>query len=134
MRIRFAGLLTLIIAVISACAPATEFEDHTGHITVENQVAISDSGYVFMFITNNHDEPVTLTSATSDAADSIEFNLPTSGLEIPGGKTLDLSSAGNFLKLINPKKELIPGSQITITLAFSDGHTVDVLTPVKISN
>ena len=132
MRQKFAILVATTIALISACAPATQFEDHTGHITVENQVVNVETGFVFMEITNNHDEAVTLTGATTRVADSVVLAPTSDGIEIAGNKTLKLVESGHHLKLVGLKKNLSAGSEITITLAFSDGHAVDVLIPVKV--
>ena len=122
---KFAVVISSIALLISSCAaPTDEVEDHTGHITVENQVLLVD--------TNNHDERVTLTDATSEVADSIKLAPNGDGIEIAGGETLVLAENSEYLQLTGLDKSLIAGSEITVTLGFSDGHAVEVLVPVKI--
>jgi copper(I)-binding protein len=132
MRQKFAILVATTIALISACAPATQFEDHTGHITVENQVVNVSSGIITMSVRNHHDESVTLIRATTKVADKVVLMPKSSGLEIPGNSALLLVLKTHYLLLKGIHSPLIAGSEIKVTLEFSDGHLVNVLVPVKL--
>lgn len=141
-----------VLTFLTACAPTEQLEDHTGHITVENAyIRATDEMSVmmgtlmtgaFMEITNNHDEPVTLTGGTCDCAESVEIHEVVGGvmqpkeggLTIAGGATETLKPGGNHVMFIGLSKDLVAGDEVTFTLEFSDGHTVEVTAPVKVVN
>ncbi len=141
-----------VLSLATACAPTEQLEDHTDHITVANAyVRATDEMSVmmdtlmtgaFMELTNNHDEPVTLVGGTCDCAEAVEIHevvggvmqLKEGGLEIAGGATETLKPGGNHVMLIGLDADLVAGTEVTFTLEFSDGHTVEVTAPVKVVN
>jgi len=132
MRIKFAILFSIFFTFISACAPVTEIEDHTGHITVKNQVVSVNTGIITLSVRNHHDESVTLIRATTKVADKVVLMPKSSGLEIPGNSTSLLALKTHYFLLKGIHSPLIAGSEIKVTLEFSDGHFVKVLVPVKL--
>ena len=144
--------LFAILTFTAACAPVEQVEDHTGHITVKNAYvrATDDMSEMmgmlmtgaFMEITNNHDEPVTLVGGTCDCAEKVEIHEVVGGvmqpkeggLTIAGGATETLKPGGNHVMLIGLDGDLIAGTELTFTLEFSDGHSVEVTAPVKVVN
>lgn len=151
MKNKFIALLG-VLAFLTACAPTETLEDHTDHITVENAYirATDDMSEmmgmlmtgVFMELTNNHEDPVTLTGGTCDCAEAVEIHEVVDGvmqpkeggLTINGGDTQTLKPGGNHVMFIGLSEELIAGDEITFTLDFSDGHSVEVTAPVKVVN
>lgn len=146
MATAMAAALTL-----TACGGA-EITDHSDHITVANAYvratdAMSEMGGVLMTgvffeITNNHDEDVVLVGGSAAGVETVEVHevvnglmrLKPGGLNIAGGQTEILKPGGNHVMLIGLDGALIAGDEITFTLEFSDGHSVDVTAPVKIVN
>ena len=132
MRQKFAIFVATTVALISACAPVTEIEDHTGHIKVKNQVVSVNTGILTLSVRNHHDESVTLIRATTKVADKVVLMPKSSGLEIPGNSTSLLALKTHYFLLKGIHSPLIAGSEIKVTLEFSDGHLVNVLVPVKL--
>lgn len=146
-------LATALVAILSltACGGA-EITDHTDHITVANAYVratdeMSEMGGVLMTgvffeITNNHDEDVVLVGGSSDISEKVEVHevvngmmrMKAGGLNIAGGQTEILKPGGNHVMLIGLTEPLVAGDEVTFTLEFSDGHSVDVTAPVKIVN
>ncbi len=145
-------VLLTVLGLATACAPTEQLEDHTGHITVENAyVRATDEmsemmGMLmtgaFMELTNNHEESVTLIGGSCDCAETVEIHEVVGGvmqpkeggLAIAGGATETLKPGGNHVMLIGLDKDLVAGTEVTFTLEFSDGHTVEVTAPVKVVN
>jgi copper(I)-binding protein len=146
-------LATALVALLSltACGGA-EITDHTDHITVANAyVRATDEMSemdgvlmtgVFFEITNSHDEDVVLVGGSSTIAEKVEVHevvnglmrMKAGGLSIAGGQTEILKPGGNHVMLIGLSEALVAGDEVTFTLEFSDGHSVDVTAPVKIVN
>jgi hypothetical protein len=140
-----------VALTLSACGGA-EITDHTDHITVANAYvratdAMSEMGGVLMTgvffeITNNHDEDVVLVGGSAEFAEKVEVHevvnglmrLKAGGLNIAGGQKEILKPGGNHVMLIGLSEPLVAGDEVTFTLEFSDGHSVDVTAPVKIVN
>ncbi len=145
-------VLLTVLGLATACAPTEQLEDHTGHITIENAyVRATDEmsemmGMLmtgaFMELTNNHEESVTLIGGSCDCAETVEIHEVVGGvmqpkeggLAIAGGATETLKPGGNHVMLIGLDKDLVAGTEVTFTLEFSDGHTVEVTAPVKVVN
>jgi copper(I)-binding protein len=145
-------VLLTVLGLATACAPTEQLEDHTDHITIENAyVRATDEmsemmGMLmtgaFMELTNNHEESVTLVGGSCDCAETVEIHEVVGGvmqpkeggLAIAGGATETLKPGGNHVMLIGLDKDLVAGTEVTFTLEFSDGHTVEVTAPVKVVN
>lgn len=144
--------LFAVLSLATACAPTEQAIDHTDHITVKNAYvrATDDMSEMmgmlmtgaFMELTNNHDESVTLVGGTCDCAETIEIHEvvggvmqpKVGGLTIAGGATETLKPGGNHVMLIGMDGDLVAGTEVTFTLDFSDGHSVEVTAPVKVVN
>lgn len=95
-------------------------------------------------ITNSSGTEVRIVGATSDAATELQLHETTEdagggmsmkqkegGFTIPAGGTLTLEPGGNHIMFMGLTEPLLAGQQVRITLALSDGSTVDVDAPVK---
>ncbi|MEI2810567.1 MAG: copper chaperone PCu(A)C [Nocardioides sp.] len=98
----------------------------------------------FMSITNPSDTDVTLVSASTDIAGMVQLHEMAMGAdgnmmmqEVPGGFVIPagghqhLEPGGNHVMLMGLKQELAPGDEVSFTLTFSDGTTLDITAPVK---
>lgn len=93
----------------------------------------------FMTIANNGSEDVTLEGGSTDAAERIEIHevidgemVPMKGgLVIPAGGSQKLRMGGYHVMLMDLVKPLAAGDEITVTLHFSDGSTVEYVAPAK---
>jgi copper(I)-binding protein len=93
----------------------------------------------FMTLANASDEDISLIGGSSDAAGIIEIHevingemLPmTDGLVVPANGDVKLRMGGYHVMLMELNNELKAGDEVTVTLKFSDGNTVDYTAPVK---
>jgi copper(I)-binding protein len=97
---------------------------------------------MFFEIENNHDEALTLVGGTSDAAERIEIHTVLDGvmqqleggLTIQAGETSTLKPGGNHVMLMGLKRPLKVGDEVTVTLDFSNGESLDVTATIKTVN
>ncbi|WP_448216319.1 copper chaperone PCu(A)C [Endozoicomonas sp. 2B-B] len=104
--------------------------------------AVSTNSAAFLTITNKGKEDIKLVSADSDSAVHVELHghrhegnmmkmFELKDIDIPAGKTEYLKSGGNHIMLMGLKRPLKAGSEVDVTLHFSDGDAVDIKVPVK---
>lgn len=95
-------------------------------------------------LVNGSDQPVVLTSATSDAFHDLSFHqtLQTGGtvrmsplerITIAPHTTLDFEAHGIHLMLMQPRETLDPRGAVPITLHFADGSSVTAQFQVRTS-
>jgi len=105
------------------------------------------NGVIYGFLTNLSDEPDTLLSATTDAAEAAELHQTMMGsgdvmqmMPIEGGITVaahdyaELKSGGSHIMLVNLKQELVAGDSLNLTLKFEHTGEVQVSVPVVDAN
>jgi len=98
----------------------------------------------FGTIENTSDQDVTVTAVTSDASTELELHETVAnesgammmreksgGFIIPAHGELHLEPGGNHIMLMDLTAPLRPGSEVAMTLAFSDDTTFDLIAPVK---
>ena len=93
----------------------------------------------FMTIQNHGDKEVTLVGGTSESAERIEIHeviagkmTPMAGgLKIPAGKEVKLRMGGYHVMLLGLTNAIKAGDEVTVTLEFDDGTSVDYTAPVK---
>ena len=93
----------------------------------------------FMTIANSSDEDITLTGGSSDVAGIIEIHevidgamVPmANGLVIPANGEVKLRMGGYHVMLMELSSKLVAGDEVSVTLEFSNGDTVDYTAPVK---
>lgn len=130
----------------SAAAGDAEPAAQTAPLTLADPyVKAVDSGMTAAFgvLTNDGDSDVSVVSAQSDAASTIELHETVmdgdqmamqpleGGLTVPAGGTHELAPGGDHLMLMDVTRPLEPGDEVTLTLTLGDGSTVDVTAPVK---
>lgn len=93
---------------------------------------------------NSGDTDITIVSATSTASSMLELHETVEndsgemimrpkdgGFVIPAGGALSLEPGANHIMLMDLVEPLKAGTEVTFTLTFSDGSTVDFTAPVK---
>lgn len=145
--------LTLGLAGCSAAeaetdtAPSAAPEHAADAITIEDAwVKAADSGMTagFGILVNDGAADATLVSAMTDAAMMTELHETVTddagamvmreveeGLTIPADGELTLEPGGNHLMMMQLTAPLQAGAEVTFTLEFTDGSTLDVTAPVK---
>lgn len=96
----------------------------------------------FMLLKNDTDAPVSLVSAASDTAATVELHehalvdgmmqmrqIPK--IDVPAHGTTSLQPGGLHVMLIGLTHKLKSGENVAITLTFSNGETIDIKAPVK---
>ncbi|GAA1568370.1 copper chaperone PCu(A)C [Leucobacter aridicollis] len=94
---------------------------------------------VFGVIENHGDEDLTITGLTSDVAGVTELHEVVDGkmrkiegdVTVPAGGSLLLEPGANHIMLMDITEPLAPGDDVTVTLTFSDGTTLDIVALVK---
>ena len=144
------GLIGFAVAALAATF-LTGCGAKKAEITIEDPVVRSidamsykdDAGkYMtgsFMTIKNSGGADVTLVGGSSDVADRIEIHevvggkmQPLSdGLVIKAGKSVKLRMGGYHVMLLGLNRDLKAGDEITVTLEFDDGQTIEYTAPVK---
>ncbi|MEJ1090249.1 copper chaperone PCu(A)C [Microbacterium istanbulense] len=98
----------------------------------------------FGVLINEADTDVTLVAASTTAAGMTELHETTAddsgamvmrevedGFTIPAAGDFALEPGANHLMLMELAAPLLAGDEVTVTLEFSDGSTLDVTAPVK---
>ena len=144
------GLIGFAVAALVATF-LTGCGEKKAEITIEDPVVRSidamsykdDAGkYMtgsFMTIKNSGGADVTLVGGSSKDADRIEIHevvngsmQPLSdGLVIKAGKSVKLRMGGYHVMLLGLNRDLKAGDEITVTLEFDDGQSIDYTAPVK---
>lgn len=152
--IRLAALAAAVLA-LSACAPAAPApESAQAEVTIAaDSVTMADTwvkampegmSAAFGVIENPSAVDVTIVSATTEVAHMVELHETVEdetgqhvmrekqgGFVIPAGERLALEPGGNHLMLMGLTGPLVAGEDVTLTLTFSDGSTLDITAPVK---
>ena len=111
--------------------------------SVDAMSAKDDAGKLmtgsFMTIKNSGGKDVTLVGGSTEVADRIEIHEVvggtmqplSSGLVIKAGESVELRMGGYHVMLIGLNRDLKPGDEVTVTLEFDDGQSIDYTAPVK---
>ena len=142
-RKRFFGGALLAASSVFAAAPVFE----AGRLTIEKAwsrptVAGMPMGVAYFDVTNHGKKPDVLLSASTPAADSVEFHRssledgmvrmrPAGKITIPPGATVKVEPEGLHLMLVGLKHSLVAGSQVPLTLTFESAGSVTVQLMVR---
>lgn len=143
----FTGLVLLIAGLFATAGASTAHPGASHDGTPSASPAASPAtntgtGAAYMQIRNDGASADTLVGATTDVAQIVEIHtmaidggvmtmkpLP-AGLEIPAGETVSLEPQGYHVMLINLTRDLRPGDQFQLTLAFANAGDVAVTVTV----
>lgn len=139
MKKLISGLLLSLLALTS-CSDSYVL---TGEVVTANAYVKSTVGEImsgaFMTISNQTDKDMQLVGARSDVAQMVEIHQVVDGvmskidggLTIAAGQSVELQPGGNHVMLMGLTRNIMTGSEVPITLIFSDGTEVDVLAIAK---
>lgn len=152
MRIRHALLAAAVAAVLAACggqqattsaAPATPAAPAAkpgGTLTIADPwVKTTKGGMTAAFgtLANPTAADVTVVSAVSSGAPRVELHETVGegsqmtmrpkegGFTVPAGGKLELKPGGDHIMLMDVRKPVLAGSEVTFTLTFKDGTTME---------
>ncbi|MFF2496472.1 copper chaperone PCu(A)C [Agromyces sp. NPDC058064] len=126
-------------------APSAAAEAAASVTVEEAWVKAADDGMTALFgeLVNDGTADVTLVGAMTDAAETAELHETVEsdgtmqmrqkegGFELPAGETFALEPGANHVMLMGLAAPALAGDEVTVTLEFSDGSTLDVTAPVK---
>jgi hypothetical protein len=136
-------VLVLLIVSLAACTSSEPAESGSGEMVIENVQANmampSDTGSVWVKITNNTGQDDALTGADLAGCGAIELhNMVMDGdvmvmrkveggqIPIPNGETVELKQGGLHIMCIGKDAPLELGSSVDITLQFANAGAIDV--------
>lgn len=125
-----------VASVIAITDPVTRSTDDMSPVSEKSGKLMTGS---FMTIANTGAEDVTLTGGTSPLAGFIEIHevvdgamQPLSGgLVIPAGGSVKLKMGGYHVMLMDLEEPLASGTEVPITLDFSNGEQIDIVAPSR---
>ncbi len=105
--------------------------------SLDQAPASGESSAVYMRISNRSQHDITITSATSAAANHIAFHQSTvendmarmialDGLLIPAGETVELAPGGVHIMLMGLTADMLPDSRIALQLQCDKGEVYDL--------
>lgn len=134
----------VLLSALAGCGSstggtATTSSPEGASITVsDGWVKAADSGMTsaFAVLENHGDDPVTVVSARSSSAASVELHttvrdasgssamqVAEGGFTVPAGASLSLEPGGDHLMLMGLTGPIAPGDTVTVTLSLEDGTT-----------
>lgn len=148
----FKKLLLPILVAISLTGCSTS--NHSAHDLVAQDVVIRATDVmskmengtlmtgVFMTLTNNSKEDITLIGGKSETAPKVEVHevvdgkmqLKQGGVVIKAGKSEVFKPGGNHVMLMGMTEPLAAGGEVTVTLYFDNGSELVITGPVKVVN
>ena len=150
-----AASLTLAGCATSTAAPATQATAvaATADATAAEALAISDAwvkaadggmSAAFGELSNRGDDDITIVAAEAAVSPRLELHETAAndagemmmrevegGFVVPAAGSLTLEPGGNHIMLMDLSHALMAGDEITITLALSDGSSLEFTAPVK---
>lgn len=140
-------LLTACSSTPSAPAAAdqTSQQEHAaaGVHLMDGWAKAGDTGGMTGFfgtINNPGDEDLTITGLSSDVAGIAELHEVTASgvmqqiegdVVVPAGGSFELAPGANHIMLMELNKDLLAGDEVTVTVSFSDGSSIDMTALVK---
>lgn len=125
-----------VASVITVTEPVTRSTDDMSPVSEKSGKLMTGS---FMTVANSGTDDVTLVGGTSPMAGAIEIHevvdgmmQPMSGgLVIPAGGSVKLKMGGYHVMLMDLEGPLASGTDVPITLEFSNGEKVDIVAPSR---
>lgn len=135
-------LLSFVFAGVSTPVQAIKKSIEIDSAYVRATIPGTNVSSAYMNIVNNADEAIVLVGASGKISDRIEIHQhlmedgmmkmrQVDSLVIAANNQVILQPSGYHLMIFNLVKPLAVGSDITVTLQFSDGKNVDVALPVQ---
>lgn len=88
---------------------------------------------LYVWLSNQSDEPVTLVGASSEASASVGVNTGGLPITLPPGQLLELGRDGRHLELIDTNQQIAGQDLVPVTLTFDPGGSTTVsVEPVEV--
>lgn len=132
---------------LASTSPSQPDTRQTDSLTVNDPwMKAAEKGMTAAFgvLVNGGTEPITITSASSAVASTIELHETVKnddgtmsmqpkqgGFTLESSETHELAPGGDHIMLMNLARPVMPGQVVTLTLSMSDGSTKDVAFTVK---
>jgi len=156
--IRRALTAAAALALATACSTTTPAEEgtdadaprrghaHGGDLTVSGawmpEPANPEVGALYLEIASDAEDDHTLTGVATSASDTAELHT-TEGddgvshmeeveeIPVPAGETVELTSGGYHVMVLDIPEPLTEGDEVTTVLTFDDGTELDLTVPVE---
>ncbi len=130
-----AAIVAVIALTLAACSGGSSTSSDADSLTVTDAwTKAVDSGMTATFgeVTNSSDHDLTIVSATSPSAATVELHEVVDavmrpiegGLNIPAGSTLTLQPGGFHIMFMGVPSPIAAGDDIKVTLTLGDGSTL----------
>ncbi len=138
---RIFGILLAGMLVLAACGPKGQGVQATDFWMRSSMKDSNSAGY--MLITNFTKADVALIGASSDAAAAVEIHLSSvdangvmqmeqqTSVVIPAGRALELKPGSYHIMFIGLTRDLMAGTEVTLTLHFDGYDDLTLTVPVK---
>ncbi|MFW1677190.1 copper chaperone PCu(A)C [Pontibacter sp. JAM-7] len=141
LRHHFIALSTALCLSLSCLLQASETIE-SNHAYARATPPGQTNSAAFVTLTNHTDTALQLTSAESTVTGSVELHehqhdngvmrmRQISAIDLPAGGQVSLQPGGYHIMLIGLQQPLIAGSEIGMTLHFSDGSVKNLVMPVQ---
>lgn len=150
MRLMRVGALLLVLALVTAACGGQAMDEPAateGALTVDNVSANltlpSDTGAVYMQITNGTEVDDALIDATVPGCGTIELHemvmdgdvmrmrqMEGNRIPVPAGETVMLQRGGLHVMCIDKTGEFAVGDEVPVTLQFENAGTIEVMAMV----
>lgn len=138
-RIHYCLLFALCGSALSAWAASANVQIRDGY--VREMPPGQSTSVAFMNVINGGERPVAIVAATCDCAQTAELHThrhsngmmqmaAVKRLEIPARGNVQLAPGGYHLMLINLKRSLRAGDEVSVTLLDEEGKSYSVKLPV----
>jgi copper(I)-binding protein len=142
-------VIAVLVLLASGCTQASDHDAHRmadGVSLTDQWATAGDMGMAAMFgtLVNSGHHDARIVSGSSPAAGRVEVHevvadasgtkamRPKSGgFLVPAGGTHELAPGGDHLMLIDLTQPLLPGTDVSMTLAFEDGSTLAVSAQIR---
>lgn len=150
LRVLLAACLSLLVGVTASCSaqsagPPPQVSVEDAWVRTTDGATMPTMTAAFMTLVNPSGAEVKLVSGTSDAAGVTQLHELVQGADgktvmqeaqggigIPAGSHVHLTPNGYHVMLMDLKRPLPVGDEVTFVLTFDNGQTVDVIAPVKV--
>jgi periplasmic copper chaperone A len=148
MRIvRYVTVIVVLLVMTAMAACSARVEQAEARLVISDTwvrpALASGTTAAYLNITNNSDNPITISGVTADFADMIQIHQTVvendmaqmqhtdNGLRIGAGETMRLEPGGYHIMLMNVQQALNEGETVTLSITFDTGETITVETPIR---
>lgn len=129
--------------IASPCLDDSDAQIAVADAWVRSTADIGSTGAAYFTLCNNGPAPITLNAITASIASTAEIHettrrddgvvsmKPISALVVAPGTSVALKPGGTHVMLVSVTESVTDGDQVQLTLAFSDGTSVETLATAR---